>query len=420
MRRLLLALAGVLTLAGSATSVAAAGPTWTALQLAGPARDRAQVWQLAANPANPQQLVAATSSGVWLSGDGGQSWQPSAIHTFAWSVVYSGSDIYVGTARKGIYISSDGGQQWAQQNSGLRSLDVRSIAVGPTAIVLGTALGVYISGSGQGWQAAGLQVQDISSVAIIGNNPLAVMAGADGQVEPSNLFKNMSVGAGGGWQSLNGGDPQGSPVFSVAVSPQAQGSSAPTVLVGNLRGLYRTTNLGVSWQSMALAGSPQWSVNAIAFDPQNPSVVYVGGDNGGSAGGGLERSTDGGNAWSVLQTGLPTQDVTSLIALNTKPLSVLASLWNASTRRPAAASLVDSTVPGPVPLVASSGPRITVHVSPVATPPPAQHQVKPAVAGSSLPGWMIPGVVIAAIVVVLLMTAGVRRRRARLDAEAPP
>ncbi len=406
----------------SLTSEAASAP-WSALQpIPGLASEHGVIWQLAGDPANPQTLAAATSSGVWMSFDGGQIWTRTAVHGLTWAVAFSasGNTIYAGTSSRGVYRSPDGGQSWRAQNAGLRSLDVRAISVGPTAVVLGTGAGVYYSGNGTGWAAAGLSGMSVSAVAIVADDPLGVVAGSDQTAQRDNLYISLSVSSSGGWQALPGGDPGGAPVFAIAAGPVAKGASGPPLLVGNLRGLYSSSDQGQSWQSLNLAGGAIWAVTTIAFDPENPAVAYVGGDNGGSSGGGLQRSVDGGSAWSVYEQGLPATDVASLDVLPTNPLTVLAATWDAQARTPASARALDPAAPPPVALRASTGTPISVSVSPTPTAhpsaPPRHHSDR----SLEFPVWLVAVVVVALVLALSLLVLWRRRRRRRLEAEAPP
>ncbi|HUY08657.1 MAG TPA: hypothetical protein VMW80_04295 [Candidatus Dormibacteraeota bacterium] len=404
-------------------AAATAGP-WTALQpIPISTSQHVTVWKVIGDPNTPQDLAAATSRGVWISSDDGQSWTATSISQFTWTVAYgnSGSVLYAGTASAGVFRSTNSGQSWRQVNTGLHTLDVRAIATGPTAIVLGTQEGVYVSGDGTSWERAGMSSLSISAVAIIASNPLGVLAGADQVAQQDNLFLSLSVGTDSGWQSVPGGDPGGAPVFSVAAGPLAKGATSPPLLVGSLKGLYASSDGGTTWQAQTLAGGALWSVDSIAFDPDNPAVIYVGGDNGGSTGGGLQRTVNGGTAWAAFSHGLPSLEVTGLSTLSTTPLTVLASTWNPVSLRGRTARALDSTAPGPVALSSSSGTPISVAVSPTPTPSatPRHHHTKPT-KGSSIPIAALVAVLVVLILVAIALGIYLRRRRQRLEAEAPP
>ncbi|HUY55942.1 MAG TPA: hypothetical protein VMV23_12410 [Candidatus Nanopelagicaceae bacterium] len=427
-----LAAAGLLFLALAAVALAlapamaAAAPFWTPLGgPAFPAAEHVTVWQLVANPTQPQDLLAATGRGVFASVDGGQTWTPTSITGWTWAVAFSasGAVAYAGTASAGVFRSSDGGVQWSRDNVGLQNLDVRAISVGTDAVVLGTNSGVYLSGTGLGWDPAGLQGTTISSLAIVAERPLGVLAGSDGTIASNNLFLNLALASSKSWQAVPGADPQGSPVFAIGVGPLAKGAGNPPILVGNLKGLYLSTNGASSWQQVNLSQGVLWSVNTIAFDPENPALVYVGGDNGGSSGGGVQRSVNGGSTWGPSQAGLPASDVTSLAVEPTNPVTVLAALWHGSTRQPATAKMIDTSAPGPVPLqaVGAVSPiAISPPPTPASTPTPVPRHHVTAGPRISIPAWAPPAAAAVLLVLIVATVMGLRRRRTRLDAEAPP
>jgi len=82
---------------------------------------------------------------------------------------------------------------------------------------------------------------------------------------------------------------------------------------GDERGLYKTTDGGISWKKVL--GNDQWTgVTDIMIDPRNPQVLYaatwdrhrtVAALMGGGPGSGIHRSLDGGETWTKLTQGLP-------------------------------------------------------------------------------------------------------------------
>ena len=105
-------------------------------------------------------------------------------------------------------------------------------------------------------------------------------------------------------------DPRNSDVVYVA----AQG---PLFSAGGERGLYKTTDGGVTW-TRSLFISENTGVTDVVFDPKNADVIYaatyprrrhVGQAIGGSPEGGIHKSTDAGKTWTKLANGLPTGDV---------------------------------------------------------------------------------------------------------------
>ena len=100
--------------------------------------------------------------------------------------------------------------------------------------------------------------------------------------------------------------PENSDVVFVAVQ-------GPLWSSGGERGFYMTSDGGKTWSKTL--GDKKWTgVTDIALDPNNPDVIYaatwdrhrtVAAYMGGGPGSGIHKSTDGGNTWTKLDTGLP-------------------------------------------------------------------------------------------------------------------
>ena len=104
-------------------------------------------------------------------------------------------------------------------------------------------------------------------------------------------------------------DPRNSNVVYVA-------SQGPLFSSGGERGLYRTTDGGVTWTRI-LHVSEDTGVSDIVFQPNNPDVIYaaayqrrraVGQMVGGGPEGGIFKTTNAGRNWSRLTKGLPAGD----------------------------------------------------------------------------------------------------------------
>ena len=82
---------------------------------------------------------------------------------------------------------------------------------------------------------------------------------------------------------------------------------------GGERGLFKTTDGGKTWKKTL--GDEEWTgVTDIVIDPRNPDWIYaatwqrarkVASYMGGGPGSGIHRSSDGGETWKELKTGLP-------------------------------------------------------------------------------------------------------------------
>ena len=88
-------------------------------------------------------------------------------------------------------------------------------------------------------------------------------------------------------------------VFTVSAVP----GKANTLLVGDVTGLYRTTDNGAKWDRVAFNKTP---VHAIDADPTATNVLYA------AAGDKLRRSDDSGGSWKDVATNLPVGSIVSL------------------------------------------------------------------------------------------------------------
>lgn len=143
------------------------------------------------------------------------------------------------------------------------------------------------------------------------SNPRSSMIG-DG------LYK--STDAGMTWtrvalaESEHIGNIQIDPRDSNVVYVSAQG---PLWSSGGERGLYKTTDGGKTWKEI-LKVSPDTGANEVVIDPANPNTVYVamwqrrravGQFIGGGPESGIYKSTNAGQTWTKLTTGLPVKDM---------------------------------------------------------------------------------------------------------------
>ncbi len=101
-------------------------------------------------------------------------------------------------------------------------------------------------------------------------------------------------------------DPSNSSVVFAAVAGSLWGP-------GKERGLYKSIDGGSSWTPVLQKDDETGAVD-VAIDPAEPNIVYAAlyqrrrapfGFVGGGPGSGLYKSTDGGNSWKPLTTGLP-------------------------------------------------------------------------------------------------------------------
>lgn len=114
------------------------------------------VWDLTRHPITPNLVLAATTSGVYRSTDGGTSWElrndglPSTITLRVVADQHLPNVYYVGTTGNGVYRTVDAGQTWQPINAGLGfgNLTVRGIFQVPQlpgSLYAATGNGLYVT-----------------------------------------------------------------------------------------------------------------------------------------------------------------------------------------------------------------------------------------------------------------------------------
>ncbi|MCF6300199.1 MAG: glycosyl hydrolase [Proteobacteria bacterium] len=116
--------------------------------------------------------------------------------------------------------------------------------------------------------------------------------------------------SGNTWKQVNKKLPKGKWVSRITASPHDEKTA--WLAFNNYRNddiqtyLYKTENLGKSWQSIS-KGLPNEAINVVKQDPNNKNLVYVGTDKG------IYVSLNQGESWEMLGHQLPTVPVHDLI-----------------------------------------------------------------------------------------------------------
>jgi len=108
-----------------------------------------------------------------------------------------------------------------------------------------------------------------------------------------------------------------------------------TIYIGPANGgVWKSTDNGVNWTPLT-DDQPSMSMGAIAIDPTNPNIIYAGTGEATYSGAsyygrGLLKSTDAGNTWQHITSGLPSSSYFSRIKIRPNhPNEILAALGSA-------------------------------------------------------------------------------------------
>jgi hypothetical protein len=404
-----------------------------------------EIWQVAFDPGNPQLAAAATDNGVYLSSDGGNTWSAAGFHgTRVWAVAFqtssgTGETLYAGLAGGGIRTSTDQGTTWTDDSSALPNLDVRDIVVTPGGLAAGTDDGVALSATGTTWYPGGLSGDSISAVAgVAGSAGPVFYAGVD-YPNTGGTFLYRRNPTDGEWQPISQGLSSGDLVSSISIGPTSQAIPANPILVTTAKGTYRSGDGGTTWT--ASTGIPQGtSLTDATFSPLDPNLVYAGADAGGSSGGGLFRSTDGGQSFSAANQGLPTdhaageparQEVESIAVAAGEPYATVIAALDPDQGGAAIYREVDTTAPSPPVLTTASGALTTLPASggtlPPATgqgtvPKPTSTPTAPASVAAQVAGavFHFPTPLVFELAFVLLVVGLFVRWRRHYYVDGPP
>jgi hypothetical protein len=276
------------------------GASWVALGSGYPAGNTGNATQfrsqfinvIIVDPANSNIVYLASTSGVFVSNDGGLNWvqgnnafgdtRSLALDT---STPANARILYAGISGRGVFRSNDGGANWGQLLSG--ATPVVAAAVGPSPNGFSKVVVALAPPTRPVPNPGGVQVV------------YASLQGTGGAPDPVGVF--MSTNQGGTWaQQTATGMPtntQGGYSFHFAVDPGSPGDGINDILYFGAVGQARSSNSGNSFTGM---GGLHADTHSWAFIPQpspTPSVAFSGND------GGLARSTDGGATWTHLSSG---------------------------------------------------------------------------------------------------------------------
>ncbi|HSI80536.1 MAG TPA: hypothetical protein VK919_07790, partial [Solirubrobacterales bacterium] len=218
-----------------------------------------RVSALAADPSNPAHVLAgAANGGVWESFNRGASWAPRTDYQATLTV---GALAFDPSAPSRVYCGTGEGDWWSYLGVGI----LRSTNGGSTWSTLCTA-------------------------PFVGDGFYSLV------VDPANGQRLYAGTRGGLWVSTNGGVNWTRRRTRATWSISLRGNE---VLAACSDGLFRSTDNGTTWNSVALPGAPgTFQRLAVAIAPSNPAVAYAWGAS--SASGFLWRRASG--TWTSIGT----------------------------------------------------------------------------------------------------------------------
>jgi photosystem II stability/assembly factor-like uncharacterized protein len=254
------------------------------------------ICQMAIDPDNADTLYLATATGLFVTKDGGNTFNLLGLESEVVLRVavnpYNTQEIFAGTVDKGLFRSLDGGVLWTPANNGIEGLQIQYITFDPTTS--GTAYtcvhpnSIYkTTDGGNNWKTV-LQAWHpvFLLIAPDNNEVIYILAGA-----PERILCKSSDG-GKTWKYLDLGFPF---VSAVAIDPE----NSNRVLVGSPIGVCISEDAGENWVCHSDQFYNNKDVISLAFDPRNSAIIYAG-----TSGGGLYKSFDKGESWSLSSDGI--------------------------------------------------------------------------------------------------------------------
>ncbi|HKC26254.1 MAG TPA: SBBP repeat-containing protein, partial [Thermoanaerobaculia bacterium] len=216
-------------------------------------------------------------------------------------------------AETSAYKSTDGGATWFRSSKGLGAQFTTSLALDPlqpATLFSSSFEGIYkTTDAGASWK----RVSEVNA------NFVVVDPHSSSTLYATTGYNYATIAAGTVLKSTDGGstwNPSGSgltgsflDVRRVAVDP----TSSSKLYATTSAGLFRSVNAGASWIPPAgpVASS---AMGAVAVDPVNPVVVYMG-EQAGTANG-LFKSTDGGQTFAPANVGFSSGYAVSAIRVD--------------------------------------------------------------------------------------------------------
>lgn len=315
------------------------------------------------SPSQPDTVYAGSAAAVYRSDDGGGTWQKyQKPGEFNWGPpgVRAGVPIgavvdpvdpltvYINNYQGGNFLSTDGGQTWVDASKGYTGAKLSSIAVHPNNAAVVYTIGrsgpfrsldagdtwaglAYKPASFPEWNAVAINPASPDEVLITDELEGAIVKSTDGGMSWRVVYNHPIAGT-----DCNPPLPQAQwcadGFWAVAYAP-----ADPTIVYAGMRarrrnidlnfpvrssyGMYKSTDAGETWAEINSGLGTDRNVHDIAVHPTDPNTVYIG-----TWRDGLYRSTDGGQSWVSRNNGLKALDVRALAIDPTNPQTLYAGL----------------------------------------------------------------------------------------------
>jgi photosystem II stability/assembly factor-like uncharacterized protein len=310
------------------------------------------------SPSNPQIIYAGSAAAFYRSEDMGDTWQkfwkeneeiwgPPGIRAgVPISAVVDPDDpftVFANNYGGGNFKSIDGSETWVDASSGYTGAHLHDIAIDPnnsaTVYTIGRSgpfrsynAGIHWEGIGFSpatfaeWNANALNPQNASELLLTDEHMGVILKSTDGGTSWREVFKHPDV---------TEGDPQHSQHGFKAI---VYGPSNPNIVYAGMRksrrtidgdfpaeasfGMYKSIDGGETWfeinnglqtsfinihcisihptNALKSNGLISSDVRSLAIDPEEPNILYA----GLGEGGGIYKSTDGGEFWGEINLGL--------------------------------------------------------------------------------------------------------------------
>ena len=299
-RSTVLFLLGLILLGELVSPLAADAGRWVRI---GP--DNGYICALAAAPSRPDTVYAyASSGGVFRSIDGGQTWAFAGGGLEYASGCFLAVDplkpgtVYTGGGSLGVFKTSNGGERWIRV-APFFVWDLEAHPKIPGIVYAGTGHEIRrTTDGGRTWRVLRGSPRDVHALAIDPAQPNVLYAGTFHE----GLFKSTDGGA--RWTPIARGLDQTDAVLDVFIDPR---SPSMLYLARYELGLLRSTDGGETW-APSDRGMESRTIHSMAFDPEQPSVLYA------ATSAGLFKSADGGASWSPIRAGLGDRPTNAVLA----------------------------------------------------------------------------------------------------------